>query len=295
MILSEIRSLAARHARADLRTGIDGVLIIRADHPYPPAPTTYGKVFALIAQGMKRCAVGDRVFDYGPGQYLLTSVELPVTSHFTRASPEAPGLGVGLALDPSLVAEMLLLGDHAGRNDTGPPSGIGVGEASTDLLDAVVRLLRLLDRPADVDALAPLIKREIVWRLITGPQGEVLRQLGLPDSSFNQIARAVRWIRDHYSEPFRVEDLAQRAGLSLSAFHRNFLAVTALSPIRFQKQLRLQQARLQLAADPNDVAGVSKRMGYESPSQFSREYRRQFGTSPSQDGQRLFSGGRASV
>ncbi|MDQ7909869.1 AraC family transcriptional regulator [Phytohabitans sp. ZYX-F-186] len=295
MIPNEIRSLVARHARADMRTAIDGVLIVRADRPYPPTPTTYGKVFALIAQGTKRCAVGDRVFDYGPGQYLLTSVELPVTSYFTKASPEAPGLGVGMAMDPALVAEMLLVGKHGGQTDTGPQPGIAVSEASTDLLDAVLRLLRLLDRPADIDALAPLVKREIVWHLITGPQGEVLRQLGLPDSSFSQIAMAVRWIRDHYSERFHVKDLARRAGMSVSAFHRNFLAVTALSPIQFQKQIRLQQARLQLAVDPNDVTGVSQRVGYESPSQFSREYRRQFGTSPSQDGQRLVSANRAPV
>jgi len=294
MILDEICSLLARHARPDLRTAVDGVLIFRADQPYPPSPTTYGKVFALIGQGTKRCAVGDRLYDYGPGQFLVTSVELPVTSHFIRASRERPGLGVGLTMDPAMVAEMLLLerpGDGGEAGGSSPSSGLAVNVASGDLLDAVVRLLRLLDRPADVDALAPLVKREIVWRLIRDDRGGVVRQLGLPDSSFSQIARAVRWIRDNYVERFTVEDLARQAGVSLSTFHRNFQAVTAMGPIQFQKQIRLQQARLQLAADPDDVAGVGRRVGYESPSQFSREYRRQFGVPPSQDGSRLFATG----
>ncbi len=263
--------------------------MMKAEQPYPPTPTTYGKVFALIGQGTKRCAVGDRVYDYGPGQYLVTSVELPVTSYFTRASQNEPGLGVGLTLDPAVVAEMLLLQQADDRSaGTGPAlPGIAVSTASVELLDAVARLLRLLDRPADIDALAPLIKREIVWRLINSDEGGVVRQLGLSDSSFSQIARAVRWIRDHYSERFLVDDLARQSGMSTSAFHRNFQTVTGMSPIQFQKQIRLRQARLQLAADPNDIAGIGRRVGYDSPSQFSREYRRMFGASPRHDSSRL--------
>ncbi|GLY99431.1 AraC family transcriptional regulator [Actinoplanes sp. NBRC 103695] len=293
MILDEIRGLLARHARADLRTAVDDVLIFRADSPYPPAPTTYGRVFALIGQGTKRCAVGDRVYEYGPGEYLVTSVELPVSGYFARASAEQPGLGVGLTLDPSMVAEMLLRehpGDRPAPVDGSPPSAIAAGTASAELLDAVARLLRLLDRPADIAALAPLVKREIVWRLVTGDQGEVVRQVGLPDSGFSEITRAVSWIRDHYADRFVVEELAQQAGMSVSTFHRNFQAVTAMSPIQFQKQIRLQQARLQLAAEPGNVGGISRRVGYESPSQFSREYRRQFGAPPSRDGSRSTAG-----
>ncbi len=151
----------------------------------------------------------------------------------------------------------------------------------------MIRLLRLLDQPRDITVLAPLIKREILWRLIIGEQGAVVRQLGLADSSLTHIARAVRWIRDHYTRSFRVEDVAQLAGMSVSAFYRNFQAVTAMSPIQFQKQIRLQEARLLLATHPNDVTGVSHRVGYDSPSQFTREYRRQFGAPPSQDAARL--------
>ncbi len=212
-------------------------------------------------------------------------MDLPVTGHFITASPDRPALGFGLMLRPATVAELLLQaapGDLAPAG-SGAPSSMAVSDAPGQLVDAAVRLLRLLDQPRDMAVLAPLIKREILWRLITGEQGAIVRQLGLADSSLTHIARAVRWIRDHHTRSFRVEDLAQRTGMSVSAFYRNFQAVTAMSPIQFQKQIRLQEARLLLATHPNDVTGISRRVGYDSPSQFSREYRRQFGAPPSQD------------
>jgi len=154
-----------------------------------------------------------------------------------------------------------------------------------------VRLLRLLGRPRDRRTLAPLVKREILWRLMTGDQGDAVRQLGLADSSLRHITRAAQWIRENYARPFRVEEVAQLSGLSVSAFHRNFQAVTAMSPIQFQKHIRLQAARLLLANRPNDVTGVGNRVGYDSPSQFSREYRRLFGAPPSRDAVRIRAGG----
>jgi len=165
-----------------------------------------------------------------------------------------------------------------------------VSDAPPPLLDAVLRLLRLLDSPRDIAVLAPLIKREILWRLMAGEQGVAVRQLGLADSHLSHISRAVHWIREHYAASFRVEEVATFVGMSVSAFYRNFEAVTAMSPIQFQKQLRLQEARLLLAANPKDVTGVGFKVGYDSASQFSREYRRYFGTAPSQDAQRLRSG-----
>jgi AraC-like DNA-binding protein len=153
-----------------------------------------------------------------------------------------------------------------------------------------VRLVRLLDRPRDRTALAPLVKREILWWLMTGEQGGVVRQLGLADSSLSHITRAVRWIRENYARPFRVEDLARLSGLSVSAFHKNFQAVTGMTPIQFRTHIRLQAARLLLANNPNDVTGVGQRVGYASPSQFSREYRRFFGEPPSRDAARLRDG-----
>jgi AraC-like DNA-binding protein len=276
--LDELRSLVNRHARPDGTTDLDGVLVSKVSSPGEPSASMSGTVFALIAQGAKRLALGERVYEYRAGQYLVASVDMPVTGHFTST----PALGFGLVLQPQMVAELLLRADHRPR-DSGPVSGIAVSDASPELLDAVVRLLRLFDRPGDLTVLGPLVIREILWRLITGEQGALVRQLGLADSNLALVARAVRWIRDHYREAFRVEDVARLAGMSVSAFHRNFQAVTAMSPIQFQKRIRLQEARLLVTSGAGDVTGIGYRVGYESPSQFSREYRRLFGVPPSQD------------
>lgn len=248
-----------------------------------------GTVLAIVAQGSKRLALGDHVYDYGAGQYLVASVDLPVTGHFLDAAPGQPGLGFAMTLEPSIIAELLLqtsAGDLPRSSGSVGP-GISVSDAPDELLDAIVRLLRLLDRPRDRGVLAPLIKREIHWRLITGKQGDVVRQLGLADSSLSHIRRAVRWVRENYAQQFRVEELAQLSGMSVSALHKNFQAVTGMTPIQFQKHIRLQTARLLLANHPSDVTGVGHSVGYDSPSQFSREYRRLFGEPPSRDAARM--------
>jgi transcriptional regulator GlxA family with amidase domain len=164
---------------------------------------------------------------------------------------------------------------------------IATGEAGPDLLDALARILRLLDQPADAHVLAPLIEREVLWRLLTRPYGAMIRQIGLADSGLSHVSRAIRWLRDNYSEPMRIEDLARVAGMSPAAFHRHFRAVTAMSPLQFQKRIRLQEARSLLVARPDDVAGVGHLVGYDSPSQFNREYRRLFGAPPGHDSARL--------
>jgi len=289
MLLDELRDLLARHARPDLGTPIDDLRIFRADRPNPPTPTTYGKVLALVAQGTKRFALNDQLYEYRAGQYVIASVDLPVTAYFAQASPAEPALGFGLTLQPALVAEVLLQADPAELPEASPgtPPGLAVSTAPAELIDAVVRLLRLLDQPRDISMIAPLIKQEIIWRLLTGEQSSMLRQFGLPDSSLSHIARAVQWIRDNYAQSFRVEQVAQRAGMSISAFHRNFQVVTSMSPIQYQKQIRLQHARLLLAANPGDIAGISRRVGYDSPAQFSREYRRLFGGPPRRDAARF--------
>jgi AraC-like DNA-binding protein/quercetin dioxygenase-like cupin family protein len=296
--MDELRELLVRHARPDLTTtAIEGVRICKTDHTSTPEASMSGTVLAVVAQGAKRLALGERVYDYRAGQYLIVPVDLPVTGHAIDATPTNPTLGFGMTLEPAAIAELLLEagpGDLPRSTATARP-GIAVNDAPQDLLDAIVRLLRLLDRPRDRKALTPLIKREILWRLMTGEQGDVVRQLGLADSSLNHIARAVQWIRENYARPFRVEEVAQLSGMSVSAFHRNFHAVTALTPIQFQKHIRLQAARLLLVNRPNDVTGVGHRVGYDSPSQFSREYRRQFGAPPSVDAERLRSGGVAAT
>jgi len=291
-LLAELRTRIARHARPDQETAIGGVLLSSVDHAGEPEASSTGTVMALIVQGAKRLALGDRVYEYRAGQYLVASVDLPITGHFSHATPAEPALGFGLVLRPEAIASVLLDAPPAaprprGRAAAPAPPGLGVADASPALLDAVVRMLRLLDHPADVPVLAPMIERELLWRLITGPLGPSLRQIGLTDSSLTHISRAVRWITEHYREAFRVEELARRCGMSPSAFHRSFHAVTALSPIQFQKQIRLQKSRLLLMTGVDDVATVGYRVGYDSASQFSREYRRQFGLPPGRDASRL--------
>ena len=162
-----------------------------------------------------------------------------------------------------------------------------MSDVSADILDVAVRMLRLLDRPRDVAVLRPLIERELLWRLLEGEQGAMIRQFGLADSRLSQIGHAIRWLRAHYADTLRVEELAQLAAMSVSSFHRHFRAVTAMSPIQYQKQIRLQEARARLLADARDVATVGFDVGYDSPSQFSREYSRLFGAPPGRDAIRL--------
>jgi AraC-like DNA-binding protein len=285
--LAELRRLIRRHARPDETTAIEGVLVSAAHRPGEPRAATTGTVMALIAQGAKRLAIGSRVYDYGPGQYLVASVDLPITGHYTHADPDEPALGLGLVLRPPVIASLLLEGGAPAPRPAAPPAALGVADAPDELLDAVVRMLRLLDRPGDRPVLAPMLEREILWRLLQGPHAATVRQIGLEDSSLTRISRAVRWITEHFDRPFRVEELARSCGMSTSAFHRDFHAVTALSPIQFQKQIRLHKSRLLLLAGTDDVATVGFRVGYDSASQFSREYRRQFGLPPGRDAQRL--------
>jgi AraC-like DNA-binding protein len=292
MPVDQLRELLERHARPGLDTAIDGVRVCASGYGAAPESSMSGTVLAVIAQGGKRLALGDRFYDYRAGQYLITSVDVPVTGHVIEAEPGRPALGFGLTLEPAAVAELLL---QAGPGDL-PRSagsarpGIAVSDTPAELLDAITRLLRLLDRPRDRKVMVPLVKREILWLLMTGEQGEMVRQLGLADSSLSHVTRSVRWIRENYTRPFRVEDVARLSGMSVPAFHRNFQVVTGMSPIQFQKHIRLQAARLLLASHPGDVTGVGHRVGYGSPSQFSREYRRLFGAPPSVDAARLRSG-----
>jgi AraC-like DNA-binding protein len=292
MSLNDIRDLVARHAGDGVTaTAIPGVSVARMEGAGAMDETSTGTVLAVVAQGKKRLSVGDTVHDYGPGEYLVASVDLPVTGRFTDATPDRPALGFGLELRPEAIAELMLTPAAAdlagsGRRES-TPAAIAVGTSSARLLDATARMLRLLDTPRDIPVLAPMIEREILWLLMTGDRGATVRQLGLADSSLSRVRHVVRRIREHYAEPMRIDDLAGLARMSPSAFHRAFQAVTAMSPIQYQKSIRLQEARLRLLAHPNDIAGAAYAVGYESPSQFSREYRRQFGAPPSVDIPRL--------
>jgi AraC-like DNA-binding protein len=286
-LLDEIRAAVAAHARPDMRTPIEGLLLSRVETAAPHHSLTE-PLLVLLAQGGKRLLLGDRVLEYRAGQCLVVTADLPVTGHFIDATPQEPALGVGLSLRAAAIASLLVQAPPARppRPATGPPA-IATGVPDPALLDAVARLLRLLDHPADAPVLAPLVEREILWRLLTGPHGPMVRQIGLVDSGLARVGRAIRWIRGNYAEPMRIDDLARLSGMSASAFHRHFRAVTALSPLQFQKRIRLQEARSLLVGRPDDVAGVGHLVGYDSPSQFTREYRRLFGAPPGQDAARL--------
>lgn len=283
-LLTELRDRIAAHARPDLRTPITGLLLSTTDGAEPDHSLTE-PLLVVMAQGGKRLLLGDQVFSYRAGDCLVVTADLPVTGHFHDATPRRPALGLGLELRPAAIAPLLLDAPPVLRGRA--RTAMATGPAGPELLDAVVRLVRLLDQPADVPVLAPLYQREILWRLLTGPHGDMVRQIGLADSDLSHVSRAIRWIRENYGEPMRVEELARLAGMSTSAFHRHFRAVTALSPLQFQKRIRLQEARSLLVARPNDVAGVGHLVGYDSPTQFSREYRRLFGVPPGRDAARL--------
>lgn len=252
-----------------------------------PEESTTGTVLAVVAQGTKQLSVGGKIHPYGPGQHLIASVDLPVTGNFTDATPEHPALGFGLELRAEVIAELMLTSAgatfiRAGRRES-PPPAVAVADTPPRLMDAVIRMLRLLDTPDDIPVLAPLIEREILWLVMSGEHGATVRQLGLADSSLIRVRHVVSWIREHFAEPLRIEELARLASMSPSAFHRAFHSVTSMSPIQYQKTIRLQEARLRLLARPGDVATIAYAVGYSSPSQFSREYRREFGAPPSRD------------
>jgi len=285
--LNELRALIARHAPGGkVGTLIAGLSMKAISKPSAPVHSIDEPVFAVIAQGAKRTVLADRVFEYRAGHFLVASVELPVTSCVLHASEKTPFLGLGLTLKPELIASILL---ETSSTDPGVVERLGlyVSEAPAELLDAVVRLLRLLDRPSDIAVLRPLIEREIVWRLLCGEQGEMVRQIGLADSRLSRIRRAIRSIRERYAEPLEVEALAKQVAMSPTSFHRHFRAATAMSPLQYQKQIRLQQARSRLMTNGDDVAKVGFSVGYDSPSQFSREYARFFGAPPGRDAARL--------
>jgi AraC-like DNA-binding protein len=287
-LLDEIRRRIAARARPDMRTPIDGLLMSKVSiGSAVPDYSLTEPLLVVMAQGGKRLLLGDRTYEYRAGQCLIVTANLPVTGHWIDTSENHPSLAIALVLRPSAVAALVLRTPAGRRSRDVDASAMATADADADLLDAVARMLRLLDEPADAAVLAPLIEQEILWRCLTGPQGDTLRQIGLADSDLTHVSRAIGWIRDNYAEPMRIDDLADMSGMSASAFHRHFRAVTAMSPLQFQKRIRLQQARALLVAQPRDVAGVGHLVGYDSPSQFTREYRRLFGAPPVQDAARL--------
>jgi AraC-like DNA-binding protein len=286
--LAEIRTLISRHARVgEISAPLPGLRLVALTAPTAPLRAVYQPTFALVAQGAKRTVLGDRVLEYSAGQYLVVSVDLPIVGQVFQASGKHPYLAVAMALNPTVIATLLLETAAGTPHPMAGRAGLQVGTAAPDLLDCVARLLQLIDRRDDFAVLGPMLEREILWRLLTGEQGVSVRQIGLADSRLSQISRAIQWIRGHYAEALRIEDLAKVAAMSTPTFFRHFRAVTTMSPLQYQKTIRLQQARARLMAKGQDVAAIGFAVGYDSPSQFSREYSRYFGMPPGKDMARL--------
>ncbi|KIP98805.1 MULTISPECIES: AraC family transcriptional regulator [Pseudomonas] len=287
--LETLIDIISRHMPCDgmQRTPIPGVSLVRSGTPTVPMPVVYEPTLCLIVQGRKRVMLGTTAYVYDAANYLVASVHLPVFGAVIEASEQAPYLCLVLDLDMAALSDLALRYPSADSIEGVPAAGIALNDTSPELLDAAARLASLLDKPGDIEALTPLVTREMLYRLLTGSGNGVIRQMAQADSRLNQIAKAIVWLRSHYSEPCRIEEIADIAGMSRSTFHAHFKAVTAMSPLEFRSQLRLQEARRLMVAEAVDAAGAGFRVGYESPSQFSRHYARMFGLPPAKDAVRL--------
>jgi len=285
--IAELSALIDRHVVGTgiCSTAMPHVSLIRADAPSTPTPAVYEASLCLTAQGSKRVSIGEHSVVYDAAHYVLVSVDLPLIGHVLDASPERPYLCCKIDLDAAMLAD-LMASEGGGMARTDLPV-LGVYPGDPDLIDAACRLVGLLDRPDTIRALAPLIEREILYRLLTGPHGPMLRHVATAGSHLNQVSRAIAAIRRRFDAPIRIDDVAAEAGMSSSSLHVHFKAITRMTPLEYQKQLRLQEARRLMLAEGATASTAGFAVGYESPSQFSREYRRLFGAPPRADIERL--------
>ena len=283
--------LAERIAGAIRQDGtlkpLKGLLFNRSSSPSECLHSVSTPAFCVIAQGSKEILLGSDRYQYDPMHYLLTTIELPIASQVLEASNKKPYLSLRLDLDPILVGSVMVEAGHPASRSRADVKAIGVSPLAAELLDAVVRLVRLLDFPAEAPVLAPLIKREIIYRLLMGDQGSRLRQITVLGGYIYHIARAIDRLRKDFDQPLRIEDIARELGMSVSGFHHHFKSVTALSPLQFQKQLRLQEARRLMLGKNLDATSAAYRVGYDDASHFNREYKRLFGVPPMRDVERL--------
>lgn len=278
-----IVDIITRHAPRDgtFECRLPGVKLIRCSHPTLPMPVIYEPTLCLVAQGRKQAVLGQSAFIYDKSRYLIASVDLPVMGSVIEASAEEPYLCMQLDLDTVELAELAIRYPSKSPGKSRPPAGLLLNETNAGVLDAAARLLGLLDTPDDIDAIAPLALREILYRLLTGPGGDVVRHMAQAGTHLHQIARAIVWIRSHFREACPIEAAAEIAGMSRSTFHAHFKAITLMSPLEFRAELRLQEARRLMLSEGLNAASAGFQVGYSSPSQFSREYVRVFGMPPS--------------
>lgn len=293
-VLHDMVDLALRLAphEGHHATGVPGLTLIRADQPGQRLPALYEPGLVLVLQGRKQATLGSQVLSYDPLHALVVSVTMLPQAQITDASPARPYLCLRLGVDSHELAALLLEAAPAippttAGSGAAPARGLHLATVSAPLLDALHRLLHLLLQPRDLPVLAPLLRREIFYRVLTGELGPQLRALAVADSQAQRIGRAIALVRRRYTEPLRVDELAAAAHMSASTLHARFKQVTAMTPLQYQKLLRLHEARRLMLADGLDAASAAHRVGYESPSQFNREYRRQFGAPPRAEVQRL--------
>src|SRR5260221_6443326 len=291
LMQAEREELVVRIGRAIREDGtvqlLEGLDRYRCSLPVKPVERVLEPSVCVIAQGSKEVLLGDGCYRYDPSQYLLATVELPRVSQVLEASKERPYLSLRLELAPTVVSSVLVEAGHASPPGHADVRAIAVSPLDANLLDAIVRLVRLLDSPAEARVLLPLITREIVYRLLLGEQGGRLRHLALLGGYTPRIARAIERLRQNFDQPLRIEQLARELGMSVSGLHHHFKAVTALSPLQFQKRLRLLEARRLMLDEDLDAASAAYRVGYQDASHFNREYKSLFDVPPMRDVQRL--------
>ena len=274
---------------------LQGLHLYRHSCPLQLAQGVVEPSVCVIAQGSKEVLLGDNRYRYDPSRYLLATVELPRVSQVLEASKERPFLSLRLDLAPTFVGEILVEAGHVSPQDTASVRAISVSPVDGHLLDAMVRVARLLDAPDEARVLLPLLTREIIYRLLRGEQGARLRHIAIMSGYTPHIARAVERLRHDFDQPLRIEDIARELGMSVSGFHHHFKAVTAMSPLQFQKQLRLQEARRLMLGEDLDAKVAAYRVGYHDASHFNREYKSLFGVPPMRDMQRLREAARESA
>lgn len=285
----ELAERVARTVREDGAVEAPGGLrLLRRSSPTPKDHGVSSPAFCVIAQGSKEVLLGDDCYRYDANRYLITAAALPTATRVTEASEERPYLGVVLGLDPALVGSVMVEAGHPGPGDQAAVRAFDVSRLDAGLLDAVVRLVGLLDSPADeARFLRPLVTREIVFRLLKGEQGGRLRQIAVLGGHSHRIAKAIERLSEDFDRPLRIEDIARESGMSVSGFHHHFRAVTAMSPLQFQKRMRLQEARRLMLGEDLDASSAGHRVGYGDASHFTRDYKRLFGAPPMRDVERL--------
>ncbi|WP_035273776.1 AraC family transcriptional regulator [Desulfogranum japonicum] len=274
-----------RDNRGNPTTAYPSLFLFRQEEPLERTGYMQEPSLCLVAQGRKRVVLGEDEYIYDEHHYLLTSIDLPLLAEIFDASPQRPYLGITLKLERKIIAQMMLENEipTTSTESAVTDRGMLVSQLSVPILRAILRLLELLDHPEDIPVLAPLIQREILYRLLTSEQGQRLRQISMIGSHSQLIARAIGWLKENYDKTIKIDDLAAYTGMSSSSLHQHFRAMTAMSPLQFQKRLRLNEARKIMFMEQMDATTAAFQVGYASPSQFSREYSRLFGSPPSQD------------